>query len=315
MMSNCNDDFKQASSINASESMSLEKHYYQNLTKEGSDRSHGTPTSSLPAAIVDVGSHTACPASLLNYYGADLRQRQHQSSKSPNSPFFQHQHQDQHLDESFRVIDFLFGNSSRINQFQTSSSLTEGVIQILDQYFLNCASMNNKCDASSNTTVNTSTGSNIKKRRGTNCIDTISRMESPAGRSLYLVSKGAKSGKKRCNENTNSTKQDTSSHYLCLLSDEIPVFDNSPSSSPPHLSYCSCRSFLERTRTTLPNERISCDRSMILCKHLLAIKLLPVFGTALGVASEHSNDLYIIPTKYFASEEDFSRAITQRLSK
>lgn len=302
-------NFKQASLINTAESMSLKKHYYQNLTKEGSDRSNDTPTSSLPAAIVDVGSHTACPTSLLNYYGADLRQRQYQSSKSPNSALLQHQPQHQLLDESFRVIDFLFGNSARINQFQTSSSLTEGAIQILDQYFLNYAIINNEGDASSNTTVNT--GSSNKKRRGSNCIDTIARMESPAGRSLYLVSKGAKSGKKRCNDNTNSTIQDTSSHYLCLLSDEIPIFDTSSSSSPPHLSFCSCRSFFERTRTTL----ISCDRSMILCKHLLAIKLLPVFGTALGVASEHSNALHSIPTMGFASEEDFSRAITQRLSK
>lgn len=54
--------------------------------------------------------------------------------------------------------------------------------------------------------------------------------------------------------------------YLCLLPDSATVASVSAASSP--IFYCSCRSFLEKSRNN------SHDGAACLCKHLLALELL-----------------------------------------
>lgn len=271
------------------------------------NESHQNPHASIPAAIADVGFQSVYPMNLLNLYCTDMLKRQNEPS--PTTTIQAHPCLDQQLDESLRVIDFLLGNPGQAGHYPASSSLLEGAIQIVDQYFSSLATMNHEIDS----TLNTSTTSNNKNRRGSNRIDTISRMQSPAGRSLYLVSKGSKSGTKRSVSSTSSVEQDTSSHYLCFLSEEMQMTDSSATNSSPPLSYCSCRSFIERNRTTLSHGTSHRNRSIFLCKHLFAIKLLPVFGTTLGIARKKSESPFCLPTMEFVSEEDYSRAIIQRL--
>jgi hypothetical protein len=151
-----------------------------------------------------------------------------------------------------------------------------------------------------------------KNRRDTYCSNTIARMQSPAGRSLYLVSKGSKSGAKYCSGIANSGKQEISSHCFCILSDELPLHYAFANKNSSPLSYCSCRSFFELNRTT-SHEMCESDGAISLCKHLLAIKLLPVFDTRLTIAPEHEKTQFHLPTMEVASEEDYSRAIIQRL--
>lgn len=268
--------------------------------------SHQTPRSSTPEVIANVETSTVNPTILLNLYCAELLRRQNQTSPTTTPP--QHQCIVQRLNEPLRIIDFLLGNSAQPGHQPSSSSVMEGALQIIDHCFLNFANMNNDIGSLSNTTTH---GSN-KNRRDKNHIGTISRMQSPAGRSLYLFSKGSKSGAKNCACITSSVEQDVSSYYLCFLSDEGPTSDTH---NIPHLSYCSCRSFLERNRTTLSHGVCNGDRTtrVSLCKHLLTIKLISVFRTTLGNATERANIQFNIPTMEFASEEDYSRAIIQRL--
>lgn len=92
----------------------------------------------------------------------------------------------------------------------------------------------------------------------------------PSQRSLYLV-KGSASYKRRGHKHGGGGGFDNSmttvmknSAYLCILprpTDDLPIY------------YCSCRSFLERSRSSRAGEA-SC-----LCKHLLAIRLMKVLGT------------------------------------
>jgi hypothetical protein len=278
------------------------------MQQQERDHSHRTFHSSIPEALADENNLAACPMNLLNLYCADLLRRQKQTL--PTSTLPQHGSHGQRLDEPLRVIDFLYGNPTQLCHHPSLSSLTEEAMQIIDHNYLNYVCMNIEIDSASNTMTNSSN----KNRRDTNRIDTISRMKSPAGRSLYLVSKGSKSGKKSCVGNTIALDFDTSPHYLCLLSEETSIPDPTVTNDLPSMTYCSCRSFLERNRTNLSPEMFNRDRAILLCKHLLAIKLQPVFGTALGIAPESINSQFNIPTLEYASEEDYSRAIIKRLT-
>ena len=85
----------------------------------------------------------------------------------------------------------------------------------------------------------------------------------PSRRSLYLV-KGSASYRGRSNIHSGSNNSMLNSAYLCLLprpTDDLPIY------------YCSCRSFLERSRSVRGSGEGSC-----LCKHLLAIRLMKVLG-------------------------------------
>ena len=308
-----NEDIAHGSSSNASDLHHSDQDdcNFRNIQPQqrtGSDRSNNISISSLPVSHVNQ-SYIVPPIDLLSLYSAGLLRRRSQTTKTSHIDFQQLCHSQQ-LDEPLRVIDFLFNDDAQVGHQPASSSIVEGAIQILDQYFLNHASMNTEIDSISRMTTN----SIHKKRRYTNVIDTLSQMKSPAGRSLYLVAKGSKSEKKRCHGDTSTTKHDSSSHYLCLLSDEIPKSDAYLINTLPPMLYCSCHMFLERNRTLQAHETANRDRSVALCKHLLAIKLLPVFGAAFGISPEESSTEFSIPTMEFASEEDYGRAIVQRLT-
>jgi hypothetical protein len=98
-------------------------------------------------------------------------------------------------------------------------------------------------------------------------------------RSVYLV-KGSSSFASRGKGRTSSS-EDT---YLCIIpqsSDELPIY------------FCSCRSFLERNRH--PTNESSC-----LCKHLLALRLMPVLQV----------QPVLVET---ASDDEFSNMLMQRI--
>ncbi|GAX15178.1 hypothetical protein FisN_12Lu257 [Fistulifera solaris] len=96
-------------------------------------------------------------------------------------------------------------------------------------------------------------------------------------RSIYCV-KGSSAFASR-GKGTNS--EDT---YLCMIpqaSDDVPIY------------FCSCRSFMERNRH-LTNE------SSCLCKHLLALRLMPVLQV----------QPVLIET---ASDDEFANLLMQRI--
>lgn len=84
-----------------------------------------------------------------------------------------------------------------------------------------------------------------------------------------------------------------SEYYLCILPDEIIEDEGVRHHSCGALYYCSCRSFLERSRSTS-------DSNTCLCKHLLALALL----SSLSVKTATVETL---------SDEEFSTLLLTRL--
>ena len=120
----------------------------------------------------------------------------------------------------------------------------------------------------------------------------VTRLQSPH-RSLYTVSAStttARGGRGGPSWHQHQQQQD-SCCYLCI----IPAENNHdhPEDSDTGIYYCSCRSFLEKCRSTSSG-------GGSLCKHLLALKLMPFLGLT-------------CPTVRLASEEELSRALLQRL--
>jgi hypothetical protein len=105
----------------------------------------------------------------------------------------------------------------------------------------------------------------------------------PSQRSLYLV-KGSSSYSKSRYRRRKTIKEVS---YLCLVprtTDDLPIY------------YCSCRSFLERTR---PASAVS--GGAVLCKHLLAIRLMPALGLKPSLVET-------------MSDTEFSKVILQRMT-
>jgi hypothetical protein len=115
-------------------------------------------------------------------------------------------------------------------------------------------------------------------------VTTITHLLSiPSQRSLYLV-KGSSSYSKSRYRRGKSIKEVS---YLCLVprtTDDLPIY------------YCSCRSFLERTR---PASAVS--GGAVLCKHLLAIRLMPALGLKPSLVET-------------MSDTEFSKIILQRMN-
>jgi hypothetical protein len=107
----------------------------------------------------------------------------------------------------------------------------------------------------------------------------VTRLQSPR-RSLFTV-KGSSSS----SSSSRSATTTADSCYMCIL----PETNQKTTTDEPRMYYCSCRSFLERSR--------SCNS---ICKHLLAIKLMPVLGMTCAIME-------------VSSEEEFSRAVLRRL--
>jgi hypothetical protein len=265
------------------------------------------------------------------------------------------------LDQTLQVIDFLFGNPGS----DTCTSLVDGAIQILDQHFSNSSTNSTSLpDDKFSTTQCRNDDNNQRPQQprprntSSNTGNVILRLRSPNGRFVYIVSKNSSiaTNKNRhpqfsssitVTNSTNATISNTpdqmkdheSSWYLCILPDttaSLPVQSDN-NIDEPLLCYCSCPSFLERSKACYNYNIDSNGRSSNagnhsgyynssapthLCQHLLAIQLLPYFGrdtteaftTLSSTRSIHDTVLEeIIPTMEFVSEEDYSRAILQRV--
>jgi hypothetical protein len=284
------------------------------------DEYHEQPQHATSGTKVKMPCHEV--NNLINLHLEHLtRQRQNVSSKSQIASIKEQEEKKYLFDESLRVADFLYGNTARIGHRQSSSScLMNDAMQILDQC---CYSKEN--DLLSNAPLYQSTKSK-KYRRNSNSHDTISRMRSPSGRSLYLVAKGAKASALVSVQpmlddmDTSSTADhyDMSSHYLCCIPDEAPIRDETSCNARAASlqPYCSCQSFLESNQLKQTQLLVGCfNRApLVLCKHLLALTLLQMFGTGFGVVAQDApHSEFSIPTMDFATEEDYSRAIIQRL--
>ena len=129
-----------------------------------------------------------------------------------------------------------------------------------------------------------------------------------SGRSVYLVKGSSCSGyagsRMGGNNKSSSAGGGGAGEYLCIVPEkqQRQVGRMRTASTPsPSASiggcchYCSCRSFLERSGR-------SSDSAVVICKHLLALKLLPVFGAA----KEN-----LIET---VSDDEFARIVVSRIS-
>jgi hypothetical protein len=112
--------------------------------------------------------------------------------------------------------------------------------------------------------------------RGSTRGDVMVRLVSrQSQRSLYLVKGSTK------------TRASGSPYYLCMLPTEARKEDG--------VVYCSCRSFWEKTCRTKADHPL-CD-----CKHLLALRLLPVLGEC------------TLTTWTVETEAEFSQTVMERV--
>lgn len=156
-----------------------------------------------------------------------------------------------HQDEILRVVDFLF------------ESILEGSLAILN---------------SSETLIS-------------------KVVSAPSHRFFYLVqTSSSSSSTRRVGGGQGSTRTSSGpSDYLCLL----PAHKSSSSYSPSPIYYCSCRSFYEKSRATWSGRHSIHQNSGIaatgrsspsLCKHLLALKLMPLLRVQCSMTELNSDD-------------------------
>ena len=203
------------------------------------------------------------PLSVLNQYIASLDDEQPSTQRAKQ----------QRQDEILKTADFLFG-----------AAALDGALGVLEQ---NCSSTTAAPAAAD----------------GGVCSLNVTRLQSPC-RSLYTV-KGSASRAGRGWGGAAAAAggaQPADSCYLCLLptGDEHDKQEATASSSP--IYYCSCRSFLEKSRHH--NSSVAGGAAAapaIVCKHLLALKLMPVLGLT-------------CTTVELPSEDEFSRAVLQRVA-
>jgi len=123
----------------------------------------------------------------------------------------------------------------------------------------------------------------------------VKAVSAPSQRFLYLV---------QASSSSSSTRRTSTgpSDYLCLLPTK-PL-----SSSSPSFYFCSCRSFFEKSRAAwsvrhtnhqTSGTAASGRSSPSLCKHLLALKLMPLFRVQCSVTK-------------LISDEEFCRVILSR---
>jgi hypothetical protein len=85
----------------------------------------------------------------------------------------------------------------------------------------------------------------------------------------------------------------TDAAYLCIVPECDQEETGRDTDDATGMYYCSCRSFLEKSRCTPPG-------TTTICKHLLALKLMPALGVTPSILE-------------FGSDEELSQAVTQRL--
>lgn len=102
----------------------------------------------------------------------------------------------------------------------------------------------------------------------TSCITRITSL--PSQRTMYFV------------EGSSGGRQSPQADYLCMANND-----------QDGLLYCSCRAFWEKTKAASSNK--------VVCKHLLAIKLLPALGIKESVVEA-------------VSDEEFSKLVLSRMA-
>jgi hypothetical protein len=193
---------------------------------------------------------------------------------------FQEIHQQKQQDEILLVADFLFARSC-----------LDGALQVLEQ--------GSTVGSSHTTTVISLNG------KSSNTCHGVTRLQSPQ-RFLFVVKGQSTSGKQGYRGHSES------SSYLCFVPEQhgaIGPFNHSDGEYTADegamgIYYCSCRSFLERSRASPPSAVASAltttTSTESLCKHLLALKLMPALG--------------MVPcTLEFASDEELGQEVAQRL--
>ena len=163
----------------------------------------------------------------------------------------------------------------------------------------------------------------------------ITKLVAPSGRSIHLVrsssslsssSKTTDTSERNMNRNGHRWDGGGEDSYLCLLS------PSQSSQSLPPLRYCSCRSFLEKStkraaalsslRTSSAHGNTNSNDENFhdgppVCKHLLAVFLLPHLATASAVSvtshSYQSYHQYSYPQIKSITEKEFAGFILDRV--
>lgn len=99
---------------------------------------------------------------------------------------------------------------------------------------------------------------------------------------FVLKGKNNKYATKKQNEDTNS--------YFCLLPTQVEMRGENQG-----FHYCSCRSFFEKSKNSQAVSENSAQlqqQSLSICKHLLAVKLLPYVGTKHNVVETMTEEQF-----------------------
>ena len=234
---------------------------------------------------------------------------------------------------------------------QLKTGLVDGALQLLDDCVpIESDSINVKSHDNNVSTKRKEGNIDSQRFRRKKTATGISRLLSPNGRSVYLVANGTSNKKKALFPSPminnpvgmECPKDECVSCYLCIVPDKMPLPTNlsSVQRSPtplsafagsllpdqPVLHYCSCQTYFDHSCRLAGNgfagNRVADgsgkkDISTILCEHVLAIRLLHFFlctnESAVRPTSDPLCPSFNIPTMKYVSEDDFSRAILQRI--
>jgi len=216
-----------------------------------------------PIALSKPPQDCLYPLHVLNRYLASLEKEQTANDAAARP---------KRQDEILQTVDFLYG------------SALDGALAVLES---------SGSDGGSGTGYCTTTSHNV------------TRLQSPR-RALYTVASSSTKSSMRGGPRAagpSSWSQSQDSCYICMIpennnnnnnnNEDNNANGNPDEDSSGEIYYCSCRSFLEKSRNS--------GSVVSLCKHLLALKLMPVLGLT-------------CTTVQLPSEEEFSRALLQRVS-
>jgi SWIM zinc finger len=192
---------------------------------------------------------------LLTVFDQFLKIQKLRSAQSTENAIHQSLQKQKQHDEILILADFLF-----------SSSCLDGALHVLES------------------------GNDNSRATPASFCSSVTRLQSPR-RVIYHVK-----GTPATNRGIHAATATTDAAYLCIVPEcdqEETGRDTRGIDDVTGMHYCSCRSFLEKSRCTPPG-------TATICKHLLALKLMPALGVTPSILE-------------FASDEEFSQAVTQRL--
>ena len=230
-------------------------------------------TTNDPSALCTPPQSCLNPLLVLDQYLASLEQPRTDTS---NSTLKETTTTLKRQDEILQTVEFLYG------------SALDGALSVLDS------------------TTSSVPGRSSSVTAAPPIASTVTRFQSPQ-RSLYMVAASSVRGRAAAAAGLSTAVRQQDSYYLCILpaDNQHDTTTNSSTSTGSSIYYCSCRSFLEKSRSNSSNSSHGATTlataGVSLCKHLLALKLMPVLG-------------WTCSTIHFTSEEEFSHALLQRLS-